>query len=440
MSPNTRTGSRVFYGWLIVAAAAFALFISTGARNGTGVFIIPMSQDLHWSRGTISLAIAIGWLVNGLSQPFIGRLYDRLGGRKVILTSLFVLGTGTLLLARTSNIAFFIVVYGFVMSVAISGVSLVTIHAMLARWFRRSRGVALSISTAGASAGSLVLVPMTMLLIEIADWRLAWSVLGVLVLGLALPLAFVLLRDSPAQMGLQPDGDAGAAGANSPSTTQSRPERRGPLEVERWLDSYRSLPMWQLTGGYFVCGMTTAIISAHYVPFAIERGASPGVAALAFGVMSGLNVLGVLMVGAWSDRLGRKNLLGATYAVRGLAYAMLLLAPGPIALWGFAIVAGFSWIASAPLTSSLTAEVYGLKHMGTLAGMVTLAHQTGGALSVYMGGALYDAFGSYTVPFAIAGSLLAGASLASFSIRESKFSIKYQSQPAAASAAGDGGS
>ncbi len=438
MWPKSRVGSRIFYGWLIVAAAAFAMLVSTGARNSTGVFIIPMSGDLEWSRGAISLAIAIGWLVNGLSQPFIGRLYDRLGGRKVILTSLFVLGAGTLLLARTSNIAFFIVVYGVVMSVAASGVSLVTVHAVLARWFRRNRGVALSISTAGASAGSLVLVPLAMLLIQTADWRLAWTVLGALVLGLALPLAFVLLRDSPAQMGLQPDGDSGPTGASGPPSTRASQEARGPLEVDRWRDSYKSLPMWQLTGGYFVCGMTTAIISAHYVPFAIERGASPGVAALAFGVMSGLNVLGVLMVGAWSDRLGRKNLLGATYAVRGLAYAMLLLAPGPIALWGFAIVAGFSWIATAPLTSSLTAEVYGLKHMGTLAGMVTLAHQTGGALSVYMGGALYDAFGSYTVPFAIAGSLLAGASLASFSIRESKFSIKYRPQPAA-TPAGDGG-
>ena len=149
--------------------------------------------------------------------------------------------------------------------------------------------------------------------------------------------------------------------------------------------------------------MTTAIISAHYVPFAIDRGASPGTAALAFGLMTGLNVLGVIGVGIVSDRLGRKNLLAGIYAVRGVAYAMLILAPGTLGIWGFAFIAGFSWIATAPLTSSLTADIYGLRTMGTLNGMSTFAHQMGGALSILMGGLLYDVFGAYDVPFAHRG-------------------------------------
>ena len=181
-----------------------------------------------------------------------------------------------------------------------------------------------------------------------------------------------------------------------------------------------------MSGAYFVCGMTTAIISAHYVPFAIDRGISAGMAATAFGLMSGLNVLGVIAVGSVSDKLGRKNLLAGVYAVRGLAYLMLLLAPGVFGIWGFAVIAGFSWIASAPLTSSLTADIYGLKTMGTLNGMTTFAHQMGGALSIYLGGALYDVFGSCDVPFAIAGSLLVVASLVSFGIKEKRFSARYQ--------------
>jgi MFS family permease len=188
-----------------------------------------------------------------------------------------------------------------------------------------------------------------------------------------------------------------------------------------------------MSGAYFVCGMTTAIISVHYVPFAIDRGLSSSTAALAFGLMSGLNVLGVIGAGAISDRLGRKYLLGTLYAVRGLAYAMLILAPASLGIWGFAIIAGFSWVATAPLTSSLTADIYGLRNLGTLNGMSTLAHQIGGALSVLMAGVLYDWLGAYDVPFAIAGVTLAGASIAAFSIKERKYSARYQAaEPAQA--------
>ncbi len=127
-----------------------------------------------------------------------------------------------------------------------------------------------------------------------------------------------------------------------------------------------------------------------------------------------------------TDVIGRKNLLAGIYALRGLAYAMLILAPGTMGIWGFAVIAGFSWIATAPLTSSLTADIYGLRTMGTLNGMSTFAHQMGGALSILMGGLLYDVFGAYDVPFAIAGAMLVGASLVSLSIREKKYSSRYQ--------------
>jgi MFS family permease len=195
-----------------------------------------------------------------------------------------------------------------------------------------------------------------------------------------------------------------------------------------------------MSGAYFVCGMTTAILSAHYVPFAIDRGASPGTAAMAFGLMAGLNVVGVIAVGLLSDRFGRKHLLGSVYAVRGLAYAMLVLAPGMWGIWGFALIAGFSWIATAPLTSSLTADIYGLRNLGTLVGISTFAHQMGGALSIWLGGVMYDSFGSYNVPFALVGSLLVLASIASFSIREKRYSSRFQTAPATfPTASGDGG-
>ena len=428
----------VFYGWIVLAAGFFVLFLSAGTRSGLGVFVIPMSDDFDWSRGTLSLALAIGWLMNGITQPFIGRLHDRFGGRKVISGSLLILGACTVLLSQTNSIWFLIVVYGVGMSVAAGGASLVTLHALLAKWFYRRRGVALSIATSGISAGSMVLAPFAAYLILLVDWRVTWAVLGGLVLFLALPLALLVIRDDPTDVGETPDGDAGETTRGRSTDTVFR--RRGPLEADDWRDSYRSPPMWQLTGAYFVCGVTTAIISFHYVPYAVDRGISLGTAALAFGLMSGLNAVGVIVIGVVSDRMGRKNLLGTVYAVRGLAYAMLVLTPGPLGLWVFAVIAGLSWIATAPLTASLTAGVYGVKNMGTLNGVSTLAHQMGGALSIYVGGVLYDHLGAYDVPFAIAGSLLLAASLASFSIRERKYSARYQPLKAETVPAPAGGS
>ena len=122
----------IFYGWFVLAAGFFVLFMATGARNGFGVFIVPLTEEFGWSRGALSFAIAVGWGVNGLSQPFIGRLYDRFGGRAVISISLLILGVSTILLNRTTNLWFLIAVYGLIMSTASSGASLVTIHAVLA--------------------------------------------------------------------------------------------------------------------------------------------------------------------------------------------------------------------------------------------------------------------------------------------------------------------
>jgi len=150
----------------------------------------------------------------------------------------------------------------------------------------------------------------------------------------------------------------------------------------------------------------------------------------------GLNVLGGLGAGVLADRFGRKNVLAAVYFTRGVGYVLLLLLPGSLGLWVFAIFAGFSWIASVPLTTSLTADVYGLRALATISGVSFLCHQVGSFVSILLAGFLYDLTGSYTLPFAIAGALLFPAALSAFSIRERKYSMRYLAQSAPA-AAGD---
>jgi MFS family permease len=271
---------RMYYGWCIVATTFCMVLVSMGARSGFGVFVLPMSAEFGWNRGTISLAASIGALVSGLSQPFLGRLYDRLGGRQLILASLVVSGVGTMLPALTTHIWVLILLFGGVLSIAMGGSSLTTTSALLAKWFDRHRATAVALNASGASVGGLLLVPLTVYLIYFVGWRMAWVVLGLLLLTVVVPLAYALLKDDPAELGLLPDGAPQPLGAG-----QTAPARRGPLEVEHWQQSFRSTPIWQLCGGYFVCGFTIALISTHFVPFAIERGVAATTAATAYGLM-----------------------------------------------------------------------------------------------------------------------------------------------------------
>jgi len=410
----------IFYGWYIVAVTFVIAMVTVGSRNAFGVFVVPMSAEFGWSRASISLAASVGSLVNGLSQPFLGRLFDAYGGRRVILASLALVGAGTILLSVSFNLVSFVFLFGVLLSVASSGASLTTTSALVARWFHRRRAMVLSLSTAGASVGGLLFVPLAMALLHMTDWRVTWVVLGDVILILAFPLAFVFLRDDPRSVGLLPDGEQSPTVG---SQADSVPVTKGPLETGSWRAACRSAPFWQITGSYGICGFTTAILTTHFVPYAIEQGFSSATAATAFGVLSGLNVFGVVAVGALADRMGRKDLLAWVYAARGCAYALLLLAPGSWSLWSFAVVTGISYWASAPLTTSLTADVYGLKALGTLSGLSFLAHQIGGAISIQFAGVMHDVTGSYTVPFAVAGLLLLPATLAAFTIRERQYSM-----------------
>lgn len=425
MKSPALTPRATFYGWFIVGTTFLMSFLAVGSRNGFGLFFKPWQESFGWSVGTISAIAAVGTVVNGVSQPILGRLYDRFGARKVILVSLLLFGLGTVALSLLNSIWMLLFVYGFVISFAAGGISFVTTGPLIARWFKKKRGTAMAIQTAGAPVGGMLIVPFTLYLMLLTDWRIAWLVLGLLILLVGLPMAAFWIKEDPAAMGLEPDGGEPKAkrGAAPKPEVVRKP---APLECENWMQAFKSPPIWQLAGAYFVCGVTTTVLGIHFVPFATDQGMSPGMAATAFGFMSGLNVVGVLATGWVSDRMGRKDLLAGTYFVRGLGYAMLLFIPGVPAIWAFAAIAGLSWIATVPLTYSLTAEVYGLKNMGTLSGIVTMSHQIGGAVSIYLAGFAFDRFGSYTPTWAVAAVLLMLAAALSFSVRERALSARYQ--------------
>lgn len=418
-----RTGrGGAFYGWYVAWALFFAAFISVGLRQGYGVFVSTWQDEFAASVATISIAAAVGWLLNGLAQPILGRLTDIWGGRPVIVASMVVMGVGAVAMAAVPNVYVLIGLYGFLVSFATGGVSFTTAGVIVARWFNRKRGTAMSLLTAGGSAGGLILVPFAAYLLILTDWRTTWLVLGGAILLLGVPLIALVVRSAPSAMGLRPDGDPSP---NEGGEARSAVVPKGPLDAAGWRDSLSSPPMWQLSLAYLVCGITTASIAVHFVRWAESESISPGTAAIAIGVLSGINGLSVLVVGTLSDRMPRRLLLAGVYLIRSFAFLALVFLPGQAALWGFAIIGGMSWLATVPLTTALAADVYGLRHLGVLAGLINMVHQIGGAAAVYVFGLVFDRYGSYDPAYLVGAALLLFASVTALSIRERRYSARY---------------
>ncbi|MEC8913021.1 MAG: MFS transporter [Chloroflexota bacterium] len=426
-SMSTKTmnnGSRnLYYGWFVLAVCFFIALSAFGIRSSMGVFVTPLEADMGWSRADITRVLSLGILVGAVSFLVTGYLHDRFGGRLVIGGALIMLGVCTALMSTVNSIPSFIFIYGFLGSFASSGVSFVTIHSLLARWFFKRRGLVMSISAAGGSFGPLMFAPLSAYLIQTFDWRFAFIVLGCIIAFIAGPMALAFLKDSPSSL-LPKSGKVVEEDVDEGKTTTLD----GPLFTSGrggWKQALSTSPFWQLSAAYLVCGITTNILSVHFVPFAEDQGVPKMTAASIFGVMMGLNSIGVLTAGMLSNWWSQKLVLGSTYALRGVAYAVLLTVGGVEGMWAFAFIAGMSWIATASMTSSLTADIFGLRNLGTLNGMTNMSHQIGGALSVLMAGELQQLTGSYVIPFAIAGLTLIGASIAAFSVNEKKYSYRY---------------
>jgi len=410
------------YRWVLLVAVCLIGFMTVGTRATLGNFFKGIIADLSWDRGTISFVVAINLWISGLLQPFTGHLMDRFGARWLLAISVTVYGLGVALIGFTNSFAYLLVIYGIVVGAANAGSSMSLTNALLAQWFRDWRALAMSINNASAAVGQLVLVYVSYLLLESSGWRPSHVYLGMAVLAVTVPIAFMVPRRGPQS-------------SATPGATSRQQVAQGPLETTSWSKALCSAPLWQLNGGYFVCGMTVSLFSVHLIPFATDRGFSPEAAAKAFGLMATLSVVGSLLSGALSDRVGRKNILALAYLLRGGAFALLLLWQHELALYAFAIIGGLSWLATPPSVIALTGEIYGLRALGTLGGISLLAHQIGGGASVWLAGVMHDLTGSYDVSFAMAAVALVGASLISFAIAERRYSVRYMTP--AASAVGD---
>jgi MFS family permease len=424
----TETRKGLYYGWIVLGAVVVVMLAASGIRAVFGVFIKPIEAEFGWTRAQLSGAAALSLFVLGAVGPMVGWLADVWGPRRVMLLSAIVLGAGALLTSLVGQLWQMYGSAGVLMAAGAGGLGMATSATVAARWFVARRGLILGILGGAMSAGQMLVVPLSMVLISLYGWRASFLWLGVGMLVLALPMILAFVRDDPKDKGLQPYGTGTAAGAAFGGV---KDERRVPVSEAMGVPAF-----WLLASTFFVCGYTSnGLVLTHLVPHAAEHGFSQMHAAQALGLMGAMNIVGTVASGWICDRFGRKGPLAFYYGVRGLSLIFLLYVWNVPSLHVFAAIFGLNYISTVPPTTTLTANIFGRLSVGALSGWIYFSHQVGSALGAWAGGAIFDATGSYSWAFASAAVLAFVASGLSLLIKEVPISARPSPRPAPAGAA-----
>ena len=395
--------SRLHYAWIIVAVTFVVVVVTAGVRATPTVLIVPLEQEFHWTRATISFAVGVNLLLYGAVGPFAAAVMDRFGARRTMTLALAATAMGVALTPVMSEAWQLVALWGVLVGLSTGFVGAYLAASIAARWFRAREGLVVGILTAASAAGQLVFLPTMAALATGAGWRMVSLVLAASVVAL-LPVIAVLMRDRPEDLGLARYGD--------PSRSRwAAPAPGNPVAVAfRALETgVRTRDFWLIAAGYFVCGATTVgVIGTHLIPACVDHGLSEVAGA---GLLAGAGVfaLGGGAISGWlSDRCDNRILLCCFYGLRGLSLLYLPFA-FDMSFYGlslFSIVYGLDWIASAAPTVRLLSGVVGGERIGIMVAWITVIHQIGSASAAYFAGVLRIAFGTYFEAFIISGMLL----------------------------------
>jgi MFS family permease len=341
-----------------------------------GVFLPALVDEFGWSRGAISLAMSINLLVGGVMGFVIGTIADRRGPRVPLVVTVTLAGLGFGLAAAVRQLWHLYLCIGVMGGIGLSGFYVLT-TATVSRWFNRRRGLALGVVLIGFNIGFMTGGPLAAFLIERSGWRVAW-----LVLGGGFCLVGVL---------------AGALVTDPPGTV--------PVAGSRWAGLDAALGdwrLWALTAAWLLAGGVLLMISVHVVSFARDRGVSLETASLALTAYGFGAVFGRLGGGAAADRFGMRPTMAVCTAVQVLALAPLLARLSDAGLLGLLALFGAGFAGADTVFVRTVPEVFGLRSVAGITGIVTLGWRWGAALGPAVAGFVHDATGSYAMPFAAA--------------------------------------
>jgi len=419
-SPKNAASSRIFYGWYVLAACFLLLFFQSGARFSFGIMFKPMMAELGWNRASISSVFFLNMVFFALALSVGGKLYDRYGPRWVIFVSTVLLAGGYMCTALVRSLWQFYLFYGILTATGTGGASVPLIAALMSKWFEKRRGLAISLALSGTCLGQFVLVPIFNQFVLNYSWRIAYLLIGMFILVINTVLAFLVIKGNPVDLGFEPYGhkNANTAGDRKASTVSAT---QGPdLNLPQ---AMKTCSFWLFLLFMLICGSGDFLVATHLVPFVTDYGVSPTAAANMLALYGLMSLGGILVAGPISDLIGNKIPIALTFVLRLLLFALILKYRTPLSFYIFAAGFGFTWLVTAPLTTTLVGRLYGFTHVGMISGFLTTVHHLGGGFWAYMGGLIFDKTGSYQIIFIFSTTFAAIAAISAMAIKEKKHAL-----------------
>jgi MFS family permease len=373
---TTETSREPPLPWLIIAAGCLVAALTFGPRSAMGFFQLPLLQETGWSRSDFGLAMAIQNLMWGLGQPFFGALADKKGTWRVLALSGLVYAAGLFMMASPESLWFLHVGGGLLVGLGIASGSFGIVLAAFARNVTpEQRSLAFGLGTAAGSAGMFVFAPFSQILIDQFGWSDSLLIMSAMML--LIPVLAVPLR------------------GNSSSGTQKQEDVDQSI-AQALREAFGHQSYLLLTAGFFVCGFQVAFITAHFPAYVGDLGIDARYAVMGIALIGFFNIIGSLASGVIGQKYSKPIFLALIYIGRSIAVtAFLLLPQTPMSVVIFSAVMGLLWLSTVPPTNALVAIMFGTRYLGMLGGIVFLSHQIGSFLGVWMGGYLYDVFGTY---------------------------------------------
>jgi predicted MFS family arabinose efflux permease len=398
MSDLRPTGALVRNPWLVVLCAAAIVTLAMGVRQAFGLLMRPMGLELEVGREAFGLAIALQNLVFGVAQPFVGALADRHGAGRVAAVGAVVYIVGLIAAAQAGDALGLNLSLGLLIGFGLSGTTFVVVLGAVGRVVDPARrSLAFGLVTAGGSLGQFLVVPAAQGLIDGLGWR-----------GALLALAGLVAVVAPLAIGVAGRPNGGAHGAG-PQLSLG--------EALRQAAGHRGY--WLINLGFFVCGFHVAFIATHLPAYLTDSGIAAGVGAAALALIGLFNIFGSYTFGVLGDHARKKNVLAGLYFARAIVLTVFLLVPlSQASALVFASAMGFLWLGTVPLTSGLVGQIFGVRYLSTLYGVVFMSHQIGSFFGAWSAGRAYDALGSYDLVWLASIGLALLAALVHLPIRD----------------------
>ena len=390
MAQTKESGNSFLYGWWIVFVAAVGLSMGYGpiVTFTFGVFFKLLNQEFGWSRGDISQAFSLSLFVMSLVFPFVGRLVDRFGARKVIIPSILLFGLGLMSLSLLSaNIWQLYAVY-ILLGLVGGGTAPVPYSNVLSHWFDKRRGLALGIAMVGLGLGAFVMPSLAQMLIVSQGWRQAYVMFGLMVMVVTIPIVGLFFKETPEMVGLRPDGDV--INPNHPNTS----EQKIGLSAQ---EARQTHTFWILVGAFFLMSASVHGCLIHLVPLLTDRGISPQLAAGATSLFGAALLFGRVGAGYLLDHFFASSVALCFFC--GTALGLLLLWSGVTGTAAFiaAFLVGLGMGAEGDIIAYLIGRYFGLRAFGEIYGYAFGAFTLGGVSGPLLMGRGFDATGSYSL-------------------------------------------